>query len=255
MYLYKEKDFYGMGKERFSVKVKQTEEDEDFLRRKGKVDWSSQGEKEVLVSIQVAYWRKANQIHNWFVQHCGGGEDNCQRIYVSREDLEELLKTCKKVLKSCELEESWSESFGGFCWHDLKDKIQLIKQVDDHFEKAGEKLAQDLKVGDLFCREFSKESGNRVSDVEIKEEVIKVGPEKGQINTVVSISFDSIYRHKTLKDPRIAKELLPTCEGFFFGDTNYDEWYVEDLKDTIKVLEEILSEDDGDYNYYYEASW
>ena len=244
-----------MGKDKFSVKVKQTEEDKDFPRKEGKVDWSSQGEKEVIVSTQVAYWRKANQIHHWFVQHCGGWEDNCQRIYVSREDLEELLKTCKQVLKSCELEEGWSKSLGGFSWHSLEDKIQLIKQVDDHFEKAGEKLAQDLKVGDLFCREFSKESGNRVSNVEIKETVIKEGPEKGQILTRVSIGFDSIYRRKILKDPRIAKELLPTCDGFFFGSTDYDEWYVQDLEDTIKVLEEILSEDDDDYDYYYEASW
>lgn len=244
-----------MGRERFSVKVKQTEEDKDFPRKGEKVDWSSQGEKQVLVSTQVAYWRKANQIHNWFVQHCGGGEDNCQRIYVSREDLEALLKTCKQVLKSCELEEDWSESFGGFRCCDLRDETQLIKQVDDHFEKAGEKLAQDLKVGDLFCREFSKESGNRVSNVKIKEEVIEEGPEKGQIITRVSIGFDSIYRCKIIKDPRTAKELLPTCEGFFFGSTNYGEWYVQALKDTVKVLEKILSDDDDDYSYYYEASW
>ena len=37
-------------------------------------------------------WRKANQIHKWFVDNCQEGDDNCQRHYVSRENLEELLE-------------------------------------------------------------------------------------------------------------------------------------------------------------------
>lgn len=49
------------------------------------------------VEMQVAYWRKANQIHNWFVTKCGNGKDTCQIIYVTRENLEELLALCKTV--------------------------------------------------------------------------------------------------------------------------------------------------------------
>jgi hypothetical protein len=30
---------------------------------------------------------------------------------------------------------------------------------------------------------------------------------------------------------------LPTAEGFFFGDTDYDEYYIQDLKDTIEIVE------------------
>lgn len=42
-------------------------------------------------------------------------------------------------------------------------------------------------------------------------------------------------------DPSIAEELLPTRSGFFFGDTAYDEYYVDDLDKTIFVLDAILS--------------
>ena len=42
------------------------------------------------VSKVVGYWRKANQIHDWFVRNVQSGEDNCRDYHVSREKLEEL---------------------------------------------------------------------------------------------------------------------------------------------------------------------
>jgi hypothetical protein len=49
------------------------------------------------VSATVAYWRKANAIHSWFVRECAGGVDECQPIPVSREKLNELLTIAKKA--------------------------------------------------------------------------------------------------------------------------------------------------------------
>lgn len=48
----------------------------------------------------IGYWRKANAIHNWFVEKCGGGIDECQDIYVPIEKLEELHKLCEQVLEN-----------------------------------------------------------------------------------------------------------------------------------------------------------
>jgi hypothetical protein len=42
------------------------------------------------IGFTIAYWRKVNAIHQWFVDNCADGEDNCQPTYVSREKLEEL---------------------------------------------------------------------------------------------------------------------------------------------------------------------
>jgi len=50
------------------------------------------------ISEEVMYWRKSNYIHKWFVDNCGGGNDNCQEYYVSEEQLKELLTLCKEVL-------------------------------------------------------------------------------------------------------------------------------------------------------------
>lgn len=47
------------------------------------------------VQFTVGYWRKANAIHSWFVQHVQGGEDECRPHYVPREKLESLRDACK----------------------------------------------------------------------------------------------------------------------------------------------------------------
>ena len=48
----------------------------------------------------------------------------------------------------------------------------------------------------------------------------------------------------TLANRDMASEWLPTSSGFFFGSTEYDEYYWEDLKHTEEALEEILQETD-----------
>lgn len=50
------------------------------------------------VREQVAYWFKANAIHEWFVKNCQGGVDECQLTYVERETLVELRDLCQEVL-------------------------------------------------------------------------------------------------------------------------------------------------------------
>jgi len=66
-----------------------------------------------------------------------------------------------------------------------------------------------------------------------------------------------IKKGKYIKDASVAKELLPVRAGFFFGsydeDTAYDEWYLDDIKKTKKILEKALLDKEGDY--YYQSSW
>jgi hypothetical protein len=69
-----------------------------------------------------------------------------------------------------------------------------------------------------------------------------------------------------LEDRTKAVELLPTQSGFFFGSTEYDEYYFDDLKDTIKIIEPAIElikaltankRKSGDpyYSINYRASW
>ena len=110
----------------------------------------------VEVSFRIGYWRKANQIHQWFVDNVQDGVDECQEAYVSREQLQALVDVCKTVL------------------------------------------------GDM-----SK-----------------------------------------------AEELLPTQSGFFFGGTDYDDWYKGDLEYTVERIEKILKDPALEKaSFYYQSSW
>ena len=62
-----------------------------------------------------------------------------------------------------------------------------------------------------------------------------------------------------LEDNSKASELLPTQSGFFFGGTQYDEYYFQSIKNTIEILENIFAQYNGkDYlpgDIYYSSSW
>lgn len=60
---------------------------------------------------EVMYWRKSNAIHQWFVDNCADGVDNCQPSYVSRDELEELAVLCKQTadyIETCPIKEEES---------------------------------------------------------------------------------------------------------------------------------------------------
>ena len=137
------------------------------------------------IEEEVAYWRKANAIHKWFVENVQDGEDDCKPYYVSREKLRELVNLCKKVLETA-------------------------KTVDGQVHTGTTWTAAE---GQTYQYEPGK----------------------------VIVNQDEV------------EELLPTQEGFFFGGTDYDESYIEDLKDTIKQLEPLLEDKDGEYEYC--SSW
>ena len=137
---------------------------------------------------QVGYWRKANAIHNWFVDNVQDGiDDCCYHNEVTKEILEELLDTCTQVYKNCTM---------------------ILGNV---------KNGQTYKDGEWV---------------------------------------DCIEPGKIVIDPSVAKELLPTTCGFFFGSTEYDEWYVQDIADTIDIITQVLETTDFETQMiYYVSSW
>lgn len=52
------------------------------------------------VHVPIGYWRKANAIHNWFINECAGGLDQCQEINVYQDKLTELKEICKRVIEA-----------------------------------------------------------------------------------------------------------------------------------------------------------
>ena len=91
------------------------------------------------VEVTCAYWRKANQIHAWFVKNVQNGEDDCDSYYVSQSQLIELLTTCRQALftKDPSLLPPQSGFFFGstdidqWYWEDIKNTIKQLKRVSE----------------------------------------------------------------------------------------------------------------------------
>jgi len=117
------------------------------------------------ITENMMYWRKANAIHQWFVDNVQEGQDDCRAYDLDLDDLKTLRDLCKEVLDN----------------------------------------------------------------------------------------------------PTKAEELLPPQEGFFFGSTEVDEYYLNDLKETIKVIDEEEARFNTEYAKYgegvygiaysYQSSW
>jgi len=65
---------------------------------------------------------------------------------------------------------------------------------------------------------------------------------------------------QVLDKPELGPELLPTMSRFFFGGTDYDEYYLGDVGDVLSALARILAYErerdvPGSGQYVYVSSW
>ena len=89
------------------------------------------------VSVNVCYWRKCNQIHNWFVNNVQGGEDNCQEYYVSNTKIRELETLCTLAITNKDpnlLPPREGFFFGGtdideWYWRDIEDTREQLRRL------------------------------------------------------------------------------------------------------------------------------
>jgi hypothetical protein len=61
-----------------------------------------------------------------------------------------------------------------------------------------------------------------------------------------------------LDDHAMAPQILPTQSGFFFGSTDYGEYYFQDCQETLDGLDAILANDPNElqrWEFFYSSSW
>ena len=58
-----------------------------------------------------------------------------------------------------------------------------------------------------------------------------------------------------LADNSKANSLLPPQAGFFFGSTEINDYYLDDLKLTVKIIDRCLRERLSNWNFSYNSSW
>lgn len=100
------------------------------------------------ITEQVAYWRKFNALHGWFVNECAGGLDECQNIYVDEDKLVELLETLKKVSDNFTLAKELLPPVQGFFFggdeideyykEDVNSTIKIIEELLKEHEQSKE---------------------------------------------------------------------------------------------------------------------
>jgi hypothetical protein len=141
------------------------------------------------------------------------------------------------------------------------DKISCIEEEIGYWRKANavhKWFVDNVQDGEDNCESYD------VSHIQLRglyNIVCKILDNSewvtGEIVDYIEYSSGTETRHtvpgKVIKDPTIANNLLPTQSGFFFGTTEYDEYYYNDLVDTKDILEAALLTPNAEFTY--KSSW
>ena len=78
----------------------------------------------------------------------------------------------------------------------------------------------------------------------------------------INVSTESLKElldlcNQALSNKDKAGEYLPTESGFFFGSTDYDEYYIQDLEYTQERLKQVIDTMEKNQEHFavYQASW
>ncbi len=88
---------------------------------------------------EVGYWRKANQVHKWFVDNVQDGEDDCKRYFVDKSKFMELKSIVDSVLSAPSTAGNLlpttigfffgSQEYDEYYFVDLKETQQLLDKL------------------------------------------------------------------------------------------------------------------------------
>lgn len=196
---------------------------------------------------EVAYFRKVNFLLPFFDY-----EENCSDLEISKCQVEDLVARCNLIL---ELNKTF-------------DADKAIKELDNIGGINTTNLLEDMEL------EFQKHIGRKVCR---NRNVYGYGSTESEYNKIMSeiekdffgfvekntdICLDD-YRGKSyyieldeFTKQNLLGNILPTTSGFFFGSTDYDEWYFKDVEDVRNKFSKLLDEIDwGNETLYMHCWW
>ena len=90
---------------------------------------------------ELMYWRKANQIHNWFVKNCQNGVDDCGRYVITVADLKKLKELCEKILTMTEIKQEQRPTYPNGWFNEPVYVMQDVRLLtEDGMKFASEHL-------------------------------------------------------------------------------------------------------------------
>lgn len=143
-------------------------------------------------------------------------------------------------------------------------RITYIQERAGYWRKANaihKWFVDNVQKGEDDCREYyvSREQLKKLLGLCWKVKnlaVLEPGVvENGYTITQETGRVPNFEMGQVVKNQERIHELLPTQEGFFFGNTDYNHWYMQDIEETIEILNSALAEEGDDAEFYYQASW
>ena len=105
------------------------------------------------LGCRAAYWRKANQIHGWFVRNVQDDTDDCGSYEVGRDDLQALVDVCRKVLANRKLAAKLLPPAEGFFFGRYEYDDSYFADVQDTADKLAA-LLEAVPEGSGWCFEY-----------------------------------------------------------------------------------------------------
>jgi hypothetical protein len=93
--------------------------------------------------------------------------------------------------------------------------------------------------GNCEYKEISRERLQALRDA--CAEIAKMKPVRIEITRYDYGGTDEVKDY-SLADKTRCAELLPTQSGFFFGNTEYDQWYFQEVKEVLIWVDRVLSD-------------
>jgi hypothetical protein len=134
-----------------------------------------------------------------------------------------------------------------YLWRD----DEQAKQVAALFPELGDKPVKGVKSEVMYWRK-----ANMIHHWFVQE--CQGGKDECQTTEIDREKLQELLDlcKRVQADPSLAPTLLPCASGFFFGATEYGEYYMEDIEATITGLESILSNNNlKEWDFSYRASW
>ncbi len=140
------------------------------------------------------------------------------------------------------------------------NKVKYIEEEGAYWRKANsihKWFVDNVQDGEDDCKEYyvSKEQLKELIEVCSQDMKYLDSLEFKYSDEQEDFFTKEKFKYKIYQNIEEGNLNLPTEGGFFFGSTEYDEYYYKDLQDTVKMLEELLVEDSNEVEYYYRSSW
>lgn len=130
--------------------------------------------------------------------------------------------------------------------HDVIEKDYLISKVETEYLVEGEHEVAYWRKANQIRQWFV----NHIDEFNINDNSEYYTVTKGLLEKLIQDCNNVLNNHS------MAEGILPTSSGFFFGSTEYDDWYYDQLESTIEQCRAVIDDTDWDNEVVvYTESW